>query len=884
MSSRPDASTPTFAPHRWEALSSHLDVALELPGSERATWLESLRSRDGALAHDLEQLIREHEALDQAGFLAHSPRPPAPTMKGQGEGTVSGPQETPSLAGQTIGAYTLTSPIGHGGMGSVWLARRSDGRYEGLVAVKLLNASLVGRAGEERFTREGTILARLAHPSIAHLIDAGVWRGGQPYLVLEYVQGEHIDRYCDERRLDVRARIRLFLDVLTAVAHAHANLVVHRDIKPPNVLVRTGDPTAPKTTPRVTLLDFGIAKMLEQDPDSGASILLTHESGWALTPAFAAPEQLTGGAVTTATDVYALGVLLYVLLGGQHPAGSKPRPPAELIDLVVHTDAPRLSNAIDPVKAEGGHEAVETRATERGTTPDRLRRLLEGDLDTIVATALKKNPRERYVSVTAFADDLQRYLDRRPIRARPDTWTYRAGTFIRRHVRGVATTAAMVLLLAGVTGVYLTRLAAERDRARLEADKAAKVSELLTGLLTGADPYATRQTPGEPTVRALLDAGAARVQKELEGQPELQAEMMTVIGRVYQRLRLHDKAQPLLERALALGRQALGPTHVRVAQSLNDLGVLLRVKGDNAAAIAALEEALAMRRRLLGEEHKDVAVTLVELGRAYRDDGRRERVEPLLRRALAIRRKVLGEEHRETATSLSDLGLLLWNRGDLSDAELLLKQCLTISRKVLAEDHPDVATALANVGLVVDERGDHAAAVTLFREALSIYRKSMGDHQLPIARTLSNLSHPLREQGKYEEAAQGLQQAMTIGRSLYGDEHPFAAMLTVNLARVHLARGEAAAARPLLARALEVRTRALPEGDWRIAATKSLLGESLTRLGRYREAEPLLLEGHRGLKGAHGPEGEQARASVLRLIALYDAWGRPDEGARYRTR
>ncbi|MGH9160423.1 MAG: tetratricopeptide repeat protein [Vicinamibacteraceae bacterium] len=877
---------PRLDSRRWQVLSPHLDAALELSGPERAHWLESLRAQDPALADDLHALLVEHKALDQAGFLVDSPPPPArvplwpPSSEAARQEPISA--ATASLAGQTVGAYTLMSYIGHGGMGTVWRARRSDGRFEGLAAIKLLNASLVGQAGEERFVREGTILARLAHPSIAHLIDAGVSPGGQPYLVLEYVQGEHIDRYCDDRRLDLRARIRLFLDVLAAVAHAHANLVVHRDIKPSNVLVRTDDPDGKEGTPRVKLLDFGIAKLLELDSDAGGSMLLTRESGWALTPAFAAPEQLTGGAVTTATDVYALGVLLYLLLSGKHPAGANLRSPAELIAVVVDTDAPRLSSALARAGIEEGDETVAAIAARRSTTPDRLRRALRGDLETIVAVALKKDPRERYPSVMALADDLQHYLAQRPIRARPDTWIYRATTFVRRHVRGLAMAAAGVVLLAGLTGFYTVRLATERDRARLEAEKSAKVSELLAGLLAGADPYATRESRGEPTVRELLDAGAERVQKELAGQPELQAEMMTVIGRVYQRLGLHDRAQPLLEQALSLGRRAVGPNHVRVAQSLNDLGVSLREKSAYDSAIAALEEALALRRRLLGEEHKDVAVTLVELGRAYADTGRNDRAEPLLRTALAIRRKVLGEVHQETATSLSDLGLLLREQGELSGAEALLRQCLTITRKVLPDDHPDVATSIANVALVTGARGDHAATEALFRQALAIRRKAMGPSHPSVAATLNNLSNSLREQGKHDEAAVVLDEALTIARATRGGEHPLLATFMVNRARVHLAQGEASTAAPLLERALQIRRRVLPEDDWRIAMAKSFLGESLTALGRYQEAETLLIDAHRILKDTRTRQ-DDVQANIKRLVALYQAWGRPDEAAIYRS-
>jgi serine/threonine-protein kinase len=467
------------------------------------------------------------------------------------------------------------------------VARRAKRRivHEKL-AVKLLNAALMGRSGEERFKQEGSLLGRLTHPHIAHLMDAGVAESGQPYLVLELVEGQHIDHYCTRRALSVEARLRLFLDVLDGVAHAHANLIVHRDLKPSNVLVRE-DGT-------VKLLDFGIAKLLDQEGD-GPAVALTVDGARALTPEYAAPEQLTGGPITTATDIHALGVLLYVLLGGPNPAAGTSGSAAELIKAIVETDAPRLSDV-----APNG-------------------RTFRGDLDNIVAKALKKRPEERYASVTAFAEDLRRYLNREPVSARPDTLVYRTTRFLQRRARAVAAAAAMVLLVMTVIGVYTARLASERDRARLEAEKSAKMSELLTSLLTGADPYASRDR--EPTVRNILDAGAERVQKELGDQPDLKAEMLTVIGRVYQRLGLHEKAAPLFQEALTIERRPGAGESARLAQTLNDLGVLSRERRDLDAATALLEEALAMRRRLLGNEHKDVAVTLVELGACIRRPG-----------------------------------------------------------------------------------------------------------------------------------------------------------------------------------------------------------------------------------------------------------------------
>ncbi len=430
---------PALDRDRWQEISPYLDEALAMPPEERAGWLASLRESSPELASRVEALLAEHRLLEEAHFLEHSPSlPPEPV-----------------LAGQSFGTYTLISAIGHGGMGSVWLARRNDGRFERKAAVKLLNLALMGQGGEERFKREGRILGQLNHPHIAELLDAGVSSGGQPYLVLEYVDGQHIDVYCDQHTRNLEARIRLFLDVLAAVAHAHTNLVVHRDIKPSNVLVTSDG--------QVKLLDFGIAKLLEDEAQPGAATLLTREAGSSLTPRYAAPEQITGEAVTTATDVYALGVLLFVLLTGQHPAGPGPHTTAKLLKVIVETEPPRMSTIV----ARGSTEA-EAAASKRGATAERLRRRLRGDLDTIVAKSLKKNPRERYASVNSMAEDLGRYLRHEPIRARPDAVAYRAAKFLRRYWLPVSAAALVIASLsAGLYTASHERAIAERRFSQL---------------------------------------------------------------------------------------------------------------------------------------------------------------------------------------------------------------------------------------------------------------------------------------------------------------------------------------------------------------------------------------------------------------------------------
>src|SRR5712692_1772922 len=500
---------PAFSPEHWRVLSPYLDQALDISPEEREPWLALLREQNPALAAELQTLLKEHHALGDEGFLQSD----AATL----------PSPAP-LTGQTVGAYTLESPIGQGGMGTVWVARRSDSRFEGRAAVKFLNVAFLGGAGEERFKREGSFLARLAHPNIAHLIDAGVSASGQPYLVLEHVEGNQIDEYCNDHALDTEARIRLFLNVLAAVAHAHANLIVHRDIKPSNVLV-TDDG-------QVKLLDFGIAKLLEDETPSGGATALTREGERALTLAYAAPEQVTGAPVTTGTDVFALGLLLYLLLAGKHPAESSLHSQAALIKAIVDTEPPRPSDVVAPTS--------------------KLRRTLRGDLDTIVAKALKKNPAERYESVTAFADDLRRYLRQQTISARPDTLAYRARKFVGRNRTAVALAgAALIATVAGVIGTMMQARTAriERDFALRQLSRAAAINDLNSIVLSDAAPSGKSFT-----VNDLLARAEQLVEDQRGADNADRVELLISIGSQYVAHDEYPKARRLLEQAYTLAR------------------------------------------------------------------------------------------------------------------------------------------------------------------------------------------------------------------------------------------------------------------------------------------------------------------------------------------
>jgi serine/threonine protein kinase/tetratricopeptide (TPR) repeat protein len=687
-----------LSPDEWHALSPHLDEALEMNDEERSIWLSWMRSRNPDVACRLEELLYEHRVLTTEGFLerrsAALPRASTP-------------------AGQMVGAYRLVSQIGQGGMSTVWLAERVDGRFERRVVVKFLNIALMGKVGEERFNREGRILGLLVHSNIAELIDAGISQTGQPYLVLEYVEGHHIDRYCDHHKLDIQARIRLFLDILSAVAQAHINLIVHRDIKPSNVLVRNDG--------QVKLLDFGIAKLLESEGQAGHATQLTVEGGRAMTPEYAAPEQLKNEGVTTATDVYALGVLLYRLLTGQHPTGTSPSTPADLVKAIVDVEPIRLSDAVTPRSPDS--EIAVINAATRATTPDKLRRLLRSDLDTIVAKALKKEPKERYSSVTAFADDLRRYLRSEPISARPDTLAYRWTRFARRNRAAVVLTMlAVVATAAGLVGVVIqSRTArAERDFAFGQLSRAEAVNNLNEFLLSDAAPS------GKPfTVNELLTRAEHIVERQQDKRDPQRVEMLISLGRQYNVLDEQAKSRQLLGEAYDLSRDltdhsirarascalasalALAGEHAPaeglVQEGLKELGnesrfasdkmfclirgtEVARERGDSREAVARAEAAQRVLKRLPFESGLVGSQLLMDVAESYRYAGRYEEANAAFAQASA-QLAALGRDETQTAvTLLNNWGTVLVLAGRPRDSEIVLRRAIEISRAGQTED------------------------------------------------------------------------------------------------------------------------------------------------------------------------------------------------------
>ncbi len=761
------------------------------------------------------------------------------------------------LPGTRIDRYILREPIGEGGFGVVYRAEQEQPVRRN-VALKIIKLGMDTRAVVARFEAERQALALMEHPNIARVFDGGATAGGRPYFVMELVSGVPITRFCDERKLPLAERLELFLQTCRAVHHAHQKGVIHRDLKPSNVLVAFAD-----GRPVVKVIDFGIAKATHEPLTSAPA--LTRQEAIIGTPAYMSPEQIGLGHahVDTRSDIYSLGAVLHELLSG-----------TPLLDLAAlasasHPDVQRAICDSEPAPpsrrvAALSPEARRGAGARRSCTPERLIADLRGDLDRIVLKCVEKDPGRRYETTDDLARDLVRFLHHEPVQARPRTPGYRAAKFIRRRRAAVTVAAAAAVALLSIGFYHTQRISAERDRAQSEARKAAKVSELLTELVTAGDPFRT------PSPQGTLEASAARVRREFATQPDVRAEILNAVGRVHLRRGDHEKALPILTEALAAGRE-IGRLDVRLAQTLSDLGVLRREKGEIAAAIPLFEETLALRRQLWGNDHNEVAISLVELGRAHSSLERLEQAEPLFREALAIRQKVLGPEHREIAVSLGDLGSILWQKGELAAAEPLLLGSLAMHRSTVGNEHPNVAQALANLALLRVDQGDLAAAEHLLHEALPATRRALGETHWRTARQLGNLALVWRKQGRFREAAAALDEALPLARKTLGPDQPLIAALSVERAQVHLAEGEAAAAELLLREALRVQRLSYGESGWRIGTTKSVLGAALLALGRIGAAETLLVEASRALPSVPGPRGRETQPTSARLAALQHA-------------
>ena len=782
-------------PARWRRLSTILDGALDLPLHARERYLQETCGSDADLRRQVEELLAAEAGA--GGFLeTPAGERAAPLVAEMSEGLYDA--EAPPT-GRMVGTYRLLAELGEGGMGTVHLAERADGQFEQQVAIKLLRHGLESREARRRFLQERQILARLQHPAIARLLDGGVTEQGVPFFVMELVEGQPITTYCEERRLGIESRLRVFLEVCDAAQYAHRNLVVHRDLKPSNVLVSSDG--------RVKLLDFGIAKLLEDSADTAPAATRTLLQ--AMTPEYAAPEQVTGGAVTTATDVYALGVLLYEVLTSARPYRVSGSTLAELERAILEEEPLRPS------------------ARARG---------LHGDLDGIVLKALQKEPERRYPSADALANDIRRHLQGLPVSARGDTLAYRARKFVRRHRLGVSVATLLVLsLIAGLAGTI-----SQARRAQREARKAEAVKDFLKSLFAASDPAESKGE--ERTARELLEAGAERIGTELQDQPEVQSEVARLIADVYFQLGDYGQALPLLRADLERQLQIEGPGSVAVAESLTRIADVTYDSGQFDEAAGLYERALAIQREKRGERSAEVAELLWDLAGVRRNRDDLAEAENLDQQALAIYVETKGDDSKE-AVGVRESLAIVYARGErLADAAALQEQVAGWRVDHYGPDHPHTLNARYNLASYLLTLGRLAEARGIAEDVVARQRRVMGEGHDRLGVSLRVLARALDGQGDAEAALPQIAEALSIHRERFGPAHLQVALDLAwqGMIEAHTHRLAEAVDHSVQAVALLGAEKAATPRD--LATARLYAGSVLLEAGRLPEADALLTQ------------------------------------------
>ena len=802
-------------PERWQQVKSILDASLEKSAEELPAWLDAVCVGDDQLHGQVARLLSFEDRLD--------------AFSGAAPGRLLRPGDGSSIVGQQIGPYRVRQLLGRGGMGAVYRAERTQG-FRQTVALKLMRPGIENPLAWERFHREREILAGLEHPNISRLLDGATADDGRPYFAMELVDGGPIDRYCDEHRLDIRQRLKLLLPVCDALSYAHRKLVIHRDLKPANILV--------DQQRRPKLLDFGIARLI--GPESA-----TQFTSQMMTPRFASPEQLLDQPVSTATDVYSLGVVLYQLLTGRLPCGLDTCSSTQVPHAVCEEQPVAPSKAVrqpaDLTSTASGRLPGQRRETvleddaPRGPTPEdvaiarssdpgSLERALRGDLDAIVLKALRKEPEHRYTSVDRFAEDLRRYLTGYPVAARRGTLTYRAARFIRRNRVQMAMTAAMVAMLLAFGGAQFLnneRLEAERDRAEIAGERAARqavrarqealaasqVSTFLVDMFKSADPRRAGKGADALTAREVLESGTKRLRDGLTGQPEVRARLLTTIGDVYVSLGLFSEAEPLLRESLALREEIFGPDSLEVADSVHQLGRLTAfARGPVEQLEPLFRRALAIREQHLDADDLRLAESLRSLGVVHNMMSRYDQARDLLSRALAIREQKLGPEHADVADVLQRLAHTEAGQARFDVAIPLMERAIAISKRHLGPEHPKLVPILGNYVRFYLDGGRPEEAASLAEGLLELSEKHFGtDHQYT-AESLQTLARVHIASGRFEQARPLLDQALAVYRSKGGDYRVRVAALRLQ-ARVSLELGALDSAEELLTRAQTISKR-----------------------------------------------------------------------------
>ena len=868
----------TPAAERYARAHELFDAVVELAPQERTTLLDERCGDDEALRREVETLLEADAQTDDLDAQPAFAIPP----------DIFEDAEEEEFAGRHFGPYEVVREIGRGGLGSVYLAIRSDGEYRKEVALKLIRRGLDTEDILRRFRNERQILAQLDHPNIARLIDGGTTDDGLPYFVMEYVKGDPITDYCNTGRLGTNERLDLFRKVCAAVTYAHQNLVIHRDLKPSNILVTAeGEPK---------LLDFGIAKLLTADDE----LMLTQTAPGqrAMTPEYASPEQIKGEKITTASDIYSLGVLLYELLTGERPYRLKTRTPEEVARAITDQEPERPSTAV----ARAGKSQF---AIRHSSFP-------QGDLDNIVLMALRKEPERRYTSAGQLSEDIRRHLDGRPVIAHKDTFRYRATKFIRRNAVGA--TAATVVLLTLISGILATgwqakratnqaqiaqanasvasaeRHAAqqERDRAQREAIKSARINAFLQNILGLSDPTSLGSNPrgnaGERTISDAIDEAGRRAEAELADEPEVLAGVHYSIGRIFATQGRIDRSEAHLRASLDLRREALGSLHHETAQSMCALGEQLSAAGKTAEAQALLQEAANFYRGMQMKNSVDLkwfAIALNGLGNAQMMKGDAVAGGKFLLEAVEAASGLSGADRAFLPTALNNLGMSRSEQGDIEGAIAYLQRALEEHRQSKMDLRFHKATALSNLGFQLLMKGDYAGAESVLHESIDIFRATVGEEYQLAAFPLIHLASVHYQRAEYESAKQQIEHVLEVQKRTRGEGHIDIARSWVVLGKTLTRTGDATAGESYLRRAVELRTKILSPNHWRTAEAQTALADCLLEQGRFPKAETLLIASRPVFEKKLGAADARSQENRRLLRRLYETWGKPEQAAQF---